>query len=42
MDPRLGGDCEFKYHWAKEGLRSVAIGKILELILTSDCLTPMS
>jgi uncharacterized protein YndB with AHSA1/START domain len=32
MDPRLGGECEFKYHWAKEDLRSVATGKILELI----------
>jgi uncharacterized protein YndB with AHSA1/START domain len=32
MDPRLGGECEFKYHWAEKGLHSVATGKILELI----------
>ena len=32
MDPRLGGEYEFKYHWAKKGLHSVATGKILELI----------
>jgi uncharacterized protein YndB with AHSA1/START domain len=32
MDPRLGGTYEFKYHWAAKGLRSVATGKILELI----------
>jgi len=32
MDPRLGGEYEFKYHWAEKGLHSVATGKILELI----------
>src|SRR5437870_10128710 len=32
MDPRLGGEYEFKYHWAEKGLHSVAIGKIIELI----------
>ena len=32
MDPRIGGECEFKYHRAATGQRSVATGKILELI----------
>jgi uncharacterized protein YndB with AHSA1/START domain len=32
MDPRLGGECEFKYRWAAKGLHSVATGKILELV----------
>jgi len=32
MDPRLGGEYEFKYRWAEKGLHSVATGKILELI----------
>ena len=29
MDPHLGGECEFRYNWAKEGLRSVATGRYL-------------
>lgn len=32
IDPRLGGEYEFKYHWVAKGLHSVATGKILELI----------
>ncbi len=32
MDPRPGGEYEFKYHWAEKSLDSVATGKILELI----------
>ena len=32
MDPRIGGEYEFKYHWAEKGLHSVATGRILELI----------
>jgi len=32
INPRLGGEYEFKYHWAEKGLHSVARGKILEFI----------
>jgi uncharacterized protein YndB with AHSA1/START domain len=32
MDARVGGEYEFKYHWAQRGLDAVAKGKILELI----------
>jgi uncharacterized protein YndB with AHSA1/START domain len=32
MDPRVGGEFEFKYHWAEKDLHSVATGRILELI----------
>ena len=29
MDPRLGGESEFRYKWAKGGLRSVDTGRYL-------------
>jgi uncharacterized protein YndB with AHSA1/START domain len=32
IDARVGGDYEFKYHWAQKGLDAVATGRILELI----------
>ena len=32
MDPRVGGDYEFKYRWAARGLETVLKGKILELV----------
>jgi len=32
IDPRPGGEYEFRYHWAEKDLHSVATGKILELI----------
>ena len=32
MDARVGGEYEFKYHWAQRGLDAVATGKILELV----------
>lgn len=32
IDPRLGGEYEFKYHWVEKDLHSIATGKILELI----------
>ena len=32
MEARVGGEYEFKYHWAQRGLDAVATGKILELI----------
>jgi uncharacterized protein YndB with AHSA1/START domain len=32
IDPRIGGECEFKYHRAATGQHSVATGRILELI----------
>jgi uncharacterized protein YndB with AHSA1/START domain len=31
MDVRVGGELEFKYHWADRGLDTVLRGKILEL-----------
>jgi len=32
MDPRIGGECEFKYRRAATGQHSVATGRILELV----------
>ncbi len=32
MDPRVGGDYEFKFHWAARGLDTTLKGKILELV----------
>ena len=32
IDPRPGGEYEFKYRWAEKGLDSVATGKIIDLI----------
>jgi uncharacterized protein YndB with AHSA1/START domain len=32
MDARIGGEYEFKYHWAQRGLDAVAKGKVLELV----------
>jgi uncharacterized protein YndB with AHSA1/START domain len=32
MEARVGGEYEFRYHWAQRGLDAVATGKILELI----------
>jgi uncharacterized protein YndB with AHSA1/START domain len=32
IDPRPGGEYEFKYHCTEKGLHSVVTGKILELI----------
>jgi uncharacterized protein YndB with AHSA1/START domain len=32
MDPRVGGECEFKYRRAATGQHSVATGRVLELI----------
>jgi len=31
IDPRIGGELEFKYHWADMGLDTVLKGRILEL-----------
>src|SRR5579871_2762250 len=31
IDPRVGGELEFKYHWADRGLDTILRGKILEL-----------
>jgi uncharacterized protein YndB with AHSA1/START domain len=32
IDPRPGGEYEFRYHWAEKDMHSVATGKIIELI----------
>jgi uncharacterized protein YndB with AHSA1/START domain len=32
MEARVGGEYEFRYHWAQRGLDAVATGRILELV----------